>query len=276
MELMRSEQKPESLKPEKYTGKSAKEESEQLIKASIINFDDDEDDLLPTNKRIEEVFDFHSDLQPQKRVSVMEDFEPGHRSLRQHPRQKDSCRSSLISSSSDFSNCDKISERLADIVMLRDEHKEQSERNLEGRKRGHKKNVLTMNRVLPSKEEFANYLQVRPPPEEEFFLMTLMCYKLNHQHFGKICDINGQKLYLKAAKELKVPLFKFPEFIEKELDKIYLDMMYRRRKKKHMQKPKKPLTTLMKKQRLRVKQVDPAEQHGKILDDDYDLDDSYF
>lgn len=147
----------------------------QQIKASIINFDDD-DYMLPTNKRIEEIFEFHDKTPNDKVVSIVDDFEDGdgRNGLKQRNKIIDSMKSSVISSSSEFSNCDKISERMADIIIMKDDKKEDTDRNLEGRKRGHKKNVLTMNRILPAPGEIENYLAVRSPPEEEFFLMTLM------------------------------------------------------------------------------------------------------
>ena len=136
--------------------------------------------------------------------------------------------------------------------------------------------MLTIHKVLPVTHEIDSYLAVRSPPEEEFFLMTLMWYKLNHQHFGKICDINGQKLYIKASKDLMIPFYKFSEFIEKELDAAYLSLIYQKRKKKHLQKTIKKLTPLQNAQKQRVKITPLVEQRGKILDDEYDLDDEYF
>lgn len=81
-------------------------------------------------------------------------------------------------------------------------------------------------------------------------------------------------MYKKALKECGSNFLVYPEFIEKELDAAYLNLMYLKMKKKHMQKTK-PLTKLQKKQRLRVKQH-PEEMFGKLLDDDYDFDDEYF
>ena len=147
---------------------------EQQIKASIINFDDDEF-MLPTNKRIQDIFEFHDKFPNDKVVSIVDDFGPDdHNNIKENNKMMDSMKSSLVSSNSEFSNCDKISERMADIIIIKDGVKEDVDRNLEGRKRGHKKNVLTMNRILPAPGEIENYLAVRSPPEEEFFLMTLM------------------------------------------------------------------------------------------------------
>ena len=73
---------------------------------------------------------------------------------------------------------------------------------------------------------------------------------------------------------MRLPFFKFPEFIEKELEAVYLNLMYNQRKKKHMKK-KKPLTKLQQLQRHHVKKC-PEEMFGKVLDDDYDFDDEYF
>ena len=270
--------KQETKKEKPMINNSDSEENDKIkqIKASIINFDDEED-LLPTNKRIKEVLNFDDKRTNKKVVSIVDDFEnDGDNDSIKNNKIMESLKSSILSSNSEFSNCDKISERMADIITMKDERKEDIERNIEGRKRGHKKNVLTMNRILPAPGEIENYLAVRSPPEEEFFLMTLMWYKLNHQHFWKICDINGQKLFMKASKDMKLPFFKFPDFIEKELDTAYLNLIYQKRKKKHMQKTPKKLTPLQKKQRLRVKQVPAEESRGKVLDDDYDIDDEYF
>lgn len=83
-------------------------------------------------------------------------------------------------------------------------------------RRGHKKNVQTMNRILPSPGEIQNYLAVRKPPDEEFFLMLLLSFKLNHPHMEQICSINSTKLLDKAIREKKLTFFQFSHFIEEE------------------------------------------------------------
>ena len=242
-------------------------------KPKFVDFDDEE--ILPVNKPIEEIPYFENEEET-KRFSVVESkWEKLTEKFIEKPKRMESIKSSIISSSSDFSNCDKISERLAEIIIIKEE-KDHVEEIAEIKRRGHRKNALTIHRVLPISNEINNYLSARSPPEEEFFLMTLMWYKLNHQHFGKICDINGQKLYIKASKDLMLPFYKFPDFIEKELDSAYLNLIYLKRKKRHLQKPTKALTPLQQAQRLRVKQAAQNEQRGKIYDDEYEFDDDYF
>ena len=43
---------------------------------------------------------------------------------------------------------------------------------------------------------------MRKSPEEEFFMMLLMTYKLNHPSMNKVCDIDSKELFY-LAKNIK-------------------------------------------------------------------------
>jgi len=75
----------------------------------------------------------------------------------------------------------------------------------------------------------------------------------------------------KAVIEKKLNFFQFSAFIEEECDAAYLNACYQRHKKRS---PKK-LTKLQVKQRQRVK-LYPELLFGRVIDDEYDLDDWYF
>ena len=235
-------------------------------------------DAMPSNEEVQDALDVRRSTLMHANVSVMEDFDADPEipsNAAKQSKRMESFKSSILSkSSSSQSDYDRMSEQIAEFIQVKEEHGVQSEDYIKGKARGHKKNVQTMNRILPAPDEMEQFLAVRKSPEEEFFLMTLVCYELNHAHMKKICDINSQKLFNRAAVELKLPFYQFPGFIEKELDSAYMNLMYKQRKKKHMKKAK-PLTKLQKRQRARVKEC-PEELYGKVLDDDYDFDDEYF
>ena len=66
----------------------------------------------------------------------------------------------------------------------------------------------------------------------------------------------------------------FPEGNENEMDADFLNQMYQKRRKKFT-KRKKKLTMLQKKQRYRVKK-NIEYSYGKILDDEYEVEEDYF
>lgn len=212
-------------------------------------------------------------------ISIMENFEADpepeqekHRSKEKSCKTMEDFKPGILTESEDSYSSDRMSKEIDNIVQVKGERKNY-EQNIR------RKNAMTkinqdLNRILPEPEDMSQFLAVRKPPEEEYFLMTLMTYKLNHDHFAKICSINSNKLFYKATQELKLPFFSYPSFIEKELDTVYMNLMYKKHKKKHTKK-KKPLTKLQKKQRENVlKHTD--EMYGRMLDDDYDFDDEYF
>jgi hypothetical protein len=47
---------------------------------------------------------------------------------------------------------------------------------------------MVMNQLF-TPEMDAKFLAMRKSPEEEFFMMLLMTYKLNHPNMNKICDV---------------------------------------------------------------------------------------
>ena len=73
MELKQSA-KIEKLKINNVDFEEDKDDKLKQIKASIINFDEEED-LLPTNKRIAAVLDFNEKRAKNKVVSIIDDFE---------------------------------------------------------------------------------------------------------------------------------------------------------------------------------------------------------
>jgi hypothetical protein len=232
---------------------------------------------LPSNTEVQNALNWHRQTGKYENISIMEDFEssPQNKENERISFKMESLKSSMFSQSSDsFSDYDKMSKGMADIIEIKPGAGFDSDMILKRRPREEGKSISQSEKTLPSPEEQSHMLSMRKPPEEEFFFMTLNYYKIKHKHMQQIWDINAQKLYKKALKEWGPNFLVYPEFIEKELDEAYLNLMYLKMKKKHMQKAK-PLTKLQKKQRLRVKQY-PEEMFGKLLDDDYDFDDEYF
>ena len=246
--------------------------------------DSDRNSIVPTNQNIENALAENSDSFVQRRVSVITTdmmYEDGKNQVKeQEPmirkqlsKRMESMKSSIISQDSSEYMTEELNpqDRFAPMRQL----SQPDMQNVYQKKlnRGHKKNVLTVDRVLPLPGEIGQYLSVRKPPDEEFFHMSLLSFKLNHPHMEKICSINPTKLLEKALYEKKLTFFQFGQFIEQECDKAYLNAKYRQRKKK--KKTPKKLSKEQKRQRKRVKEH-PDQMYGKVFDDEYDLDDSYF
>lgn len=234
-------------------------------------------EYMPSNENIKHALETNEQEVAHKNVSVIDDSDPfpGTEDEEYKSKVMETFKSSVISASSSSYDFDKMSDKIDDIVKLKEQRGRESQRSLKGRDKVQKMKTENDNRILPAPSEMESFFAMRKPPEEEFFLMTLMCYKLNHLHMEKICDINGKELYNKAALDMRLPFFQFPNFIEKELDSAYLNVAYQKRKKKHLKKTPKKLTKLQKRQRRRVMEY-PEQLRGKILDDDYEFDDSYF
>lgn len=243
-----------------------------------VEFEGSEEIGLPNNNDVFDALNGNDASMRIENISVMENFEAeveqeeNHKHYEKSSKTMEDFKPSILTESEDSYSSDRMSKEIDNIVQIKGERL-----NYEQNMR--RKNALTkinqdLNRILPGPEDMSQFLAVRKPPEEEYFLMTLMTYKLNHDHFAKICSINSNNLFFKATKELKLPFFSYPSFIEKELDTVYMNLMYKKHKKKHTKK-KKPLTKLQKKQRENVlKHTD--EMYGRMLDDDYDFDDEYF
>jgi hypothetical protein len=231
---------------------------------------------FPSNEHVQNALYAKLESMVIENISIMENLEAEQESrepgrMLQSYKTMEAFKPSILTESESSYSIDIMSKRSESIVQVKGE-RGSNEQNMR-RKMAHSKVSEDMNRILPLAEDMAQFLAVRKPPEEEYFLMTLMTYKLNHAHFAKICNINPQELFRKASKELKLQFFAYSGFIEKELDTVYMNLMYKTRKEKHLKK--KPLTKLQKKQRHRVKKY-PEEMYGKMLDDDYDFDDEYF
>jgi len=167
---------------------------ENKPKTSKINV---EADAFPTNENIQNALDEHRETTKFQNISIIDNEIPEHDSfqLRAEPNTKpkdhlskrmDSFKSSVLShDSSQSSNYDQMSEKFGDMnhnAVQEDDFISHQQKL----RRGHKKNAQTLHRVLPSPGELEQYLSIRKPPDEEFFLMTLLSYKLNHPHMEKI------------------------------------------------------------------------------------------
>ena len=235
------------------------------------------DENLPSNTDVQRALNWQKQTGKYENISIMEDFgnSPQNKENERISYKMKSLKSSMFSQSSDsFSDYDKMSKGMADIIEIKPGAGIDSDMIRRRKPKEDSKSISQSEKTLPAHEDQSHLLSMRKPPEEEFFFMTLNYYKIKHKHMQQIWDINAQKLYKKALKECGPNFLVYPEFIEKELDAAYLNLMYLKMKKKHMRKAK-PLTKLQKKQRLRVKQH-PEEMFGKLLDDDYDFDDEYF
>lgn len=58
--------------------------------------------------------------------------------------------------------------------------------------------------------------------------MTLLSYKLNHKSIEKILTVDGKSMYEEALKQ-GVPFFKWNEWIEDQLDKVYWEQVYKKK-----------------------------------------------
>lgn len=52
----------------------------------------------------------------------------------------------------------------------------------------------------------------RKDPNEEFFLMTLLSYKLNHKNIDKILAVDGKQMYEEAVKQ-NVPFYNWNDWV---------------------------------------------------------------
>ena len=287
--LQKSEEKKQSGKfignihrdvaiPQDYKIMMKPAQEDQLLRSKGRNQDDDNEEseeFMPTSDEVQEALS-RQEIEDggHKNISIINTYDDDI--ALQKSKRMDSFRPSIVSESSDsFSDLDQMSKGMADIIDMRESAGFEKQKVMRKRAAKEEKKIRQSNTdILPAPEDMEQMFSVRRPPEEEFFFMLLTCYKINHAHMSKICDINGKNLFEKAASVKKIPFFEYPNFIEKELDAAYMNMMYQKRKKKHVVKAK-PLTKIQKKQRLRVKKY-PENLYGKVLDDEYDFEDDYF
>ena len=60
---------------------------------------------------------------------------------------------------------------------------------------------------------------LRKDPNEEFFKMTLLSYKLNHPETSCLMDSGSGELY-KKVKESKKPFYKWPDWIKEYMENL--------------------------------------------------------
>ena len=60
--------------------------------------------------------------------------------------------------------------------------------------------------------------------------MTLLSYKLNHKNIEKILTVDGKQMY-EEAKAANVPFYKWNQWIDEQLGRIYLNYIYRKKQR---------------------------------------------
>lgn len=124
---------------------------------------------------------------------------------------------------------------------------------------------------LPSDEDLEGHSAEQREQNKAFFCITPMALEMDKN--GKPIDPIASR-FRRTGKDVKFP---FQEGSHSSMDADFLNNMYqnKKRKKKNNKKKKRELTKYQKKQRHRVK--DSVEfMYGKILDNQYDIDNGYF
>lgn len=68
-------------------------------------------------------------------------------------------------------------------------------------------------------------VEKRKSPDEEFFMMTLLAFKIRNQELDKVIQLDSKKLFKEVLK-LKKAFFDFPRWIEEEANKQFLNYKY--------------------------------------------------
>jgi hypothetical protein len=71
---------------------------------------------------------------------------------------------------------------------------------------------------------------IRKDPNEEFFMMTFLSYKLNHKEYEKILATDGRALYLEVNAK-KIPFYDWAKWIDEKFEKEWFDFKYRKTKR---------------------------------------------
>jgi len=71
----------------------------------------------------------------------------------------------------------------------------------------------------------------RKEPNQEFFQMCLLSFKMNNQDLDEVMNLDQKALYHKCAEQEKKQFFEFQDWISKEVNKIRFKKVYNKNKK---------------------------------------------
>lgn len=147
------------------------------------------DENLPSNADVQNALNWQRQTGKQENISIMEDFgnSPQNKENDRISYKMESLKSSMFSHSSDsFSEFDKMSKGMADIIEIKPGAGIDSDMIPRRKPREENKSISQSQRTIPAQEDQSHLLAMRKPPEEEFFFMTLNYYKIKHKHMQQI------------------------------------------------------------------------------------------
>jgi hypothetical protein len=77
---------------------------------------------------------------------------------------------------------------------------------------------------------------IRKDPNQEFFQMCLLSYKMNNQDSEVVMELNHRELYRKCTEQDKKQFFEFSDWIQREVKKLKFKHAFRENLKKQESK----------------------------------------
>lgn len=69
-------------------------------------------------------------------------------------------------------------------------------------------------------------------PNQEFFQMLLLSYKMNNQDLEEVMELDHKEMYRQCTQDQKVSFFQFNEWISKEISRIRYRKFYQQNKRR--------------------------------------------